>query len=142
MNIYSRDLSHFVDREQLWMDTGCTQNVPEPERRWIWCLSDTHWALCFVSMWQLLSQRVKSLFQAIHTHVRVQFHTILLLFMELISTVCLLTESLTHASVNAVVLEYIPSFCYLLLGVVVNILILIKTPNPLLIMSIESSNLE
>lgn len=49
------------------MDTGCTQNVPEPLRRWIWCLSDTHWALCFVSMWQLLSQRVKSLFQAIHT---------------------------------------------------------------------------
>jgi len=85
-----------------WLHTECSRTA---EMMDLVSFFQTHIGLFVLFRWELLSQRVKSLRR--YTHVRVQFHTILPLFMELISAVCLLTESLTHALVNAVVLEYI-----------------------------------
>ncbi len=77
------------------------------------------WALCLVSMWQLLSQRVKSLLQTIC--VRVHMWGFNSRHGTYICHVCLLVVflSLTHASVNAVVLEHtdISIFLQSILGV-------------------------
>lgn len=146
MHIYSRDLSYFVDGEtpnpwslQLW-NILCVASVhSEPQRPWIWCLSDTHWTLCLVSMWPLLSQRVKSLVQTIYTHMwgfnSRQFHRFSWNLSLLCVCVCLLCFSLWLMPRSMMLYwstQTLACFCNLLLGCCKNMNYVNYTPNSLL----------